>query len=58
MSIADHALRLPEVRPFAHPANVGSQRVLEKASFEVERFVREMERFLYRRVRQELRVAA
>jgi ribosomal-protein-alanine N-acetyltransferase len=58
MGVADHALRLPEVRAFAHPANVGSQRVLEKASFEVVRFVPEMDRFLYRRVRQELRVAA
>jgi ribosomal-protein-alanine N-acetyltransferase len=58
MGVADHTLRVPEVRAFAHPANVGSQRVLEKASFEVVRFVPEMDRFLYRRVRQELRVAA
>ena len=57
-SVADHALRLPEVRAFAHPANVRSRRVLEKASFEVVRFVPEMDRFLYRRVRQELQVAA
>jgi ribosomal-protein-alanine N-acetyltransferase len=54
MAIADHTLRLPEVRAFAHPANVGSQRVLEKASFEIVRFVSKMDRFLYRRVRQEL----
>jgi [ribosomal protein S5]-alanine N-acetyltransferase len=58
MSVADHALRLLEVRAFAHPANLGSQRVLEKASFEVVRFVPEMDRLLYRRVRQDLRVAA
>ncbi|WP_236038669.1 GNAT family N-acetyltransferase [Belnapia arida] len=58
MSVADHALRLPEVRAFAHPANVGSRRVLEKAGFEVVRFVPEMDRFLYRRHRQELKAAA
>jgi [ribosomal protein S5]-alanine N-acetyltransferase len=58
MGVADHTLRLPEVRAFAHPANVGSRRVLEKASFEVVRLVPEMDRFLYRRLRQELRVAA
>jgi RimJ/RimL family protein N-acetyltransferase len=58
MGVADYSLRLPEVRAFAHPANAGSQRVLEKASFEVVRFLPEMDRFLYRRVRQELRAAA
>lgn len=58
IGIADHALRLPEVRAFAHLANTGSQRVLEKAGFEEVRFVPEMDRFLYRRHRQELRVAA
>ncbi len=55
MTVADHTLRLPEVRAFAHPANVGSRRVLEKAGFEELRFVPEMDRFLYRRHRQELR---
>jgi len=58
MGLADHALRLPEVRAFAHPANAGSRRVLEKAGFEVVRFVPEMDRFLYRRHRQELRTTA
>lgn len=56
MSVADHALRLPEVRAFAHPANAGSRRVLEKAGFEVARFVPKMNRFLYRRHRQGLQV--
>lgn len=51
-SQADNILRVPEVRAFAHPENVGSRRVLEKAGFEVVRFVPEMERFLYRRARQ------
>lgn len=53
IGVADHVLRLPEVRAFAHPANAGSRRVLEKAGFEVVRFVPEMDRFLYRRHRQE-----
>ena len=56
MSVADHVLRLPEVRAFAHPANAGSRRVLEKAGFAVVRFVPEMNRLLYRRSRQELQV--
>jgi RimJ/RimL family protein N-acetyltransferase len=58
MGVADHALRLPEVCAFAHPANAGSRRVLEKAGFERMRFVPEMDRFLYRRHRQEGRPAA
>lgn len=57
MSVADYALRLPEVRAFAHPANAGSQHVLEKAGFEVVRFVPEMDRFLYRRHRHKLHAA-
>jgi len=52
MGVADYSLRLPEVRAFAHPANAGSQRVLEKAGFEVVRFLPELDRFLYRRVRR------
>ena len=55
MTVADHTLRLPEVSAFAHPANVGSRRVLKKAGFEELRFVPEMDRLLYRRHRQELR---
>jgi ribosomal-protein-alanine N-acetyltransferase len=50
-SIADDVLRLPEVKAFARPDNFGSRRVLEKAGFELVRFVAEMERFLYRRGR-------
>lgn len=51
MAIADHTLRLAAVHAFAHPANAGSRRVLEKAGFEVVRFVPELDRFLYRRAR-------
>jgi ribosomal-protein-alanine N-acetyltransferase len=51
MAIADHTLRLAEVRAFAHPENAGSRRVLEKAGFEVLRFVPKMARFLYKRAR-------
>lgn len=54
MSVADHVHRLREVRAFAHPANAGSRRVLEKADFEIVRFVAEVDRFLCRRRRQEL----
>lgn len=50
-SLADDVLRLPEVHAFARPENAGSRRVLEKAGFEVVRFVPEMERLLYRRGR-------
>lgn len=56
-NVADHALRVPEVRAFAHPANQGSRRVLEKAGFETLRFVPEMDRLLYRRCRGEGRAA-
>ncbi|GMV63514.1 MAG: hypothetical protein AMXMBFR74_26820 [Parvibaculum sp.] len=42
-------LNLPEVRAFAHPDNIASMRVLEKAGFVEERFVPRMDRFLYRR---------
>ena len=48
-SLADDVLHLPEVHAFAHPENIGSQRVLEKAGFKGVRFVPEIERFLYRR---------
>jgi len=58
MNVADHALRLPKIQAFAHPANTGSRRVLERAGFEVVRLVPEMGRLLYRRHRPELRVAA
>jgi [ribosomal protein S5]-alanine N-acetyltransferase len=38
----------PVLRAFAHPQNIASQKVLSKSGFEQERFVPEMERFLYR----------
>ena len=51
--LADDVLGLSEVCAFAHPDNIGSRRVLEKAGFAVVRFVPEMDRFLYRRGRPE-----
>jgi [ribosomal protein S5]-alanine N-acetyltransferase len=50
-TFADDVLGLPEIRAFARPENVGSRRVLEKAGFEIVRFVPEMDRLLYRRSR-------
>ncbi|RDJ23583.1 N-acetyltransferase [Bosea caraganae] len=41
-------LRLAEVWAFAKPENLGSGRVLDKAGFEKQRYVPEMERWLYR----------
>jgi RimJ/RimL family protein N-acetyltransferase len=49
LDVARERLRLAEVAAFAHPDNVASRRVLEKAGFEVERFVLPMGRYLYRR---------
>jgi RimJ/RimL family protein N-acetyltransferase len=57
-SLADNDLQLPEIRAFARPENVASRRVLEKAGFEVVRFVPDMARLLYRRTRQGERPAA
>jgi hypothetical protein len=39
-------------------SNAGSRGLLEKAGSEVMHFIPEMDRFLYRRHRQELKVAA
>lgn len=50
LRIADDALKLPEVKAFAHPENTASRRVLEKSGFEVERFLPEMNRHLFRRL--------
>jgi [ribosomal protein S5]-alanine N-acetyltransferase len=36
--LADDVLKLPEVHAFANPKNIGSQRVLEKAGFQLMRF--------------------
>jgi ribosomal-protein-alanine N-acetyltransferase len=52
MAVADEALQLPTVCAFARSENAASRRVLEKAGFEVVRFVPEMERLLYRRSRR------
>jgi len=54
LDLADRVLELPEVRAFARAENAASRRVLEKAGFEIVRFIPEMERWLYRRVRPEL----
>jgi ribosomal-protein-alanine N-acetyltransferase len=51
IDIADHALKLPELRAFARTENTASRRVLEKAGFEIVRFVPELERWLYARTR-------
>lgn len=49
LSVARDHLGLPEVWAFAKPDNHGSARVLEKAGFERQRYVPELERWLYRR---------
>jgi ribosomal-protein-alanine N-acetyltransferase len=45
---ARQQVRWPVLSAFAHPRNVASQRVLLKSGFHQERFVPEMERYLYR----------
>jgi RimJ/RimL family protein N-acetyltransferase len=49
--IADRAADLPALIAFAHPDNIGSRRVLDNAGFAPIRFVPEMNRLLFRRVR-------
>jgi [ribosomal protein S5]-alanine N-acetyltransferase len=51
MDLADRVLKLPAVTAFARRENIGSRRVLEKAGFEIVRYVPEMERLLYARAR-------
>lgn len=51
VAFADDELRLPELRAFARPENAGSRRVLEKAGFTQDRYVPEMERWLFSRAR-------
>lgn len=58
MPLADDVLHLPQIHAFARAENVGSRRVLEKAGFEVVRFVPEMGRLLYRRGRLATRLIA
>ena len=48
VALARQQARWPALRAFAHPQNTASQRVLLKSGFRQERFVPEMERFLYR----------
>jgi ribosomal-protein-alanine N-acetyltransferase len=50
--VADHMLRLPKVRAFAHPENTASRRILEKADFRLDRFIPEMDPLLYSRLRR------
>jgi len=53
IDITDPALKLPAVRAFARSENIGSRRVLEKAGFEIVRYIPEMERLLYSRARSD-----
>ena len=48
VALARQQARWPRLRAFAHPQNAASQKVLLKSGFRQERFVPEMERFLYR----------
>lgn len=47
LQLAHERLGFAEVRAFAHPDNAASQRVLEKTGFERQRFVPEMNRYLF-----------
>ncbi|WP_420345555.1 GNAT family N-acetyltransferase [Pelagibius sp.] len=51
LDLADGVLGLPEVRAFVRENNRASRRVLEKTGFEEQRFVPELGRLLYRRLR-------
>ena len=51
IGLADSTLHLPMVGAFAHADNAGSRRVLIKSGFEAIRFVPELDRTYYRRVR-------
>lgn len=50
MAWADDAPKLPEVRAFAHPENVASQRVLTKTGFMAVRFIPKLNRLVFTRV--------
>ena len=47
VAVARQRPGLQVLRAFAHPDNIGSQRVLAKSGFRQERFVPEMNRWLY-----------
>jgi ribosomal-protein-alanine N-acetyltransferase len=49
---ADEALKLPKVAAFARQENTASRRLLEKAGFTLMRYVPEMERFYFERLRK------
>jgi len=49
LEVAEVRLRLDSLVAFAHPGNTASRRVLEKTGFGIERFIPDMDRFLYRR---------
>ena len=50
LHVAATRLRVSKISAFAHPDNVGSQRVLAKSGFKQLRFVESMNRFLYVRM--------
>lgn len=47
LMVADDHLALPKVWAMAHPENLGSRRVLEKAGFETVRFLDDRNRYLF-----------
>jgi [ribosomal protein S5]-alanine N-acetyltransferase len=47
LQVAHKRLGFTEVRAFAHPDNAASLRVLEKTGFERQRFLPEMDRYLF-----------
>lgn len=49
LEVAEMRPGLDSVAAFAHPLNTASRRVLDKTGFAIERFVPEMQRYLYRR---------
>lgn len=49
LDMADNTLRLPDVIAFAHPENLASRHILEKAGFELARFIPGAGRYLYKR---------
>lgn len=54
LDVADAKVGLPPVSAFAHPDNIASQKLLQKAGFQPKRHVESMNRTLYWRRRQAL----
>ncbi|MGE0714523.1 MAG: GNAT family N-acetyltransferase [Alphaproteobacteria bacterium] len=48
VAVARDRLHLAEIVGFAHPDNIGSQRVMEKCGFHLDRFVPKMDRLYFR----------